>query len=414
MKYNDLKERFLKYISIDTTSDSSKYDTPSTYGQLELANVIYNELLELKVETYFDKDKCYLYAKIKGNPDLPKVGFVSHFDTSQTVSGKNIKYKIIENYNGKDIILNEKTILSTSEYKELNDHIGKTIITTSGDTLLGADDKAGLAEIMEMINHFSEENNNGDIFVCFTPDEEIGLGTENLDYSKFCPDYAYTVDGNKLGEISYENFNAATAKIKINGINTHAGYAKDKMINASRIATLISNLLPEEYPENTSGYEGFFHLTELSGNVSLCKMKYLIRDFDNKNFNNRIETLELIIKELNFKFNNCIELEICKSYSNMHEIISKNKEVVDIALDVIKNLNIGSYILPIRGGTDGVTISFNGIPCPNIGTGGYNFHSIYEYAVLEDMEKTVDILISIVDSFSNYKINKDGKTLILK
>ena len=397
----DILERFLIYVSINTTSDSSKTDTPSTGGQSRLAQVLVEELEELNLdESYYDKEHCYVYAKLKGKEDLPKIGFISHFDTSEDAVGKDIKPNIIDNYDGNNIILKNNVVISTDIYSDLLNHIGKTLITSDGTTLLGADDKAGIAEIMCMLEYFSNsKDEHGDIFICFTPDEEIGLGTVHLDKKYFNPDFAYTVDGSDLGEFSYENFNAATAIININGVSSHCGTAKGVMINAGRIATIINSLLPQEMPENTEKYEGFFHLDQISGNVSNATMKYLIRDFDDESFNNRKQILLKIVEELNKKYNNCIQLDIKDTYYNMFNIISKQPELIENTLSAISKTGITPEIKPIRGGTDGARISFEGIPCPNLGTGGHNFHSVREYICLEDMKKVSEILISIVKQF---------------
>ena len=403
----NILERFLKYISIDTTSDSSKEDTPSTKNQFKLAKLLVKELKELNVdEVYFDDKYCYVYGVLKGDSNLPKIGFISHLDTSEDANGKNIKTNIIYNYDGKDVRLNDSIVLSSSVYPDLKNHVGKTLITTDGKSLLGADDKAGIAEIINMLEYFQDtKESHGDIFICFTPDEEIGMGTLHFDKKYFYPDFAYTVDGSSVGEFSYENFNAATAIINITGVSIHCGSAKDKMINAARIATIINSLLPNEIPENTEKNEGFFHLDEINGNVSNATIKYLIRDFDKNNFENRKQILTTIIERLNEKYNNCIELVIKDTYYNMKQIIDKEESLIKTTLQAISNLGIDSIVIPIRGGTDGTNISFKGIPCPNLGTGGHNFHSIYEYICLEDMEKSSEILISIVKQFSKQKKN---------
>ncbi len=399
-------DRFIKYISIDTTSDSTKNNTPSTKNQLKLAKMLIEELNLLNVdEIHFDNNNCYVYAKLKGNEKLPKIGFISHLDTSENAKGSDIKPQIIYNYDGTNIKLNENQIISSEIYTDLKNHKGKTIITTDGSTLLGSDDKAGIAEIMQMLEYYSSNNEeHGDIYVCFTPDEEIGLGTQNVDYDIFNPDFAYTVDGSSLGELSFENFNAANVSIEINGISTHTGDAKDKMVNAVHIATIINSLLPNELPENTAGYQGFFHLSNLEGDVSQAKMKYLIRDFDKVNFEKRKELLKTIIKQLNDRYNNCISYQINDVYYNMKDIIGNKKELIDKTILAMKQVNIKPIITPIRGGTDGAEISYSGIFCPNIGTGGHNFHSVYEYVCVEDMEKTVDLLISIVKQFSKQNV----------
>lgn len=395
-------ERFLEYVSIDTTSDSSKTDTPSTEGQKTLAKLLIKEMEKLNLDNiYYDQQHCYLYALLKGREDLPKIGFVSHLDTSENAVGKNIKPNIIYNYKGENIILNDNIIISAYDYPDLKNHIGKTLITADGRTLLGADDKAGIAEIMQMLQYFSRfQDEHGDIFVCFTPDEEIGLGTLHLDKDYFHPDFAYTVDGCGLGEVSYENFNAATAIINIKGVATHCGSAKGKMINAIRIATLINCMLPEELPETTENYEGFFHLEEINGNVSKANMKYLIRDFNLENFEKRKQLLFSIVSKINQKYNNCVNLDIKDTYYNMFNIVNNKKDLIRNTLVSISNADVNSKVVPIRGGTDGANISFDGIPCPNLGTGGHNFHSVYEYVCLEDMQKTSEILISIVKQFS--------------
>jgi len=404
----NILERFLKYVSIDTTSNSLMLDTPSTEGQIEFAKLLIKELYELNLDTvYFDSQHCYVYGVLKGNSNLPKIGFVSHMDTSEDASGKNIHPNIIYNYDGCDIRLTDDIVLSPDVYPDLKNHIGKTLITTDGKTLLGADDKAGIAEIMDMLQYFINSNEeHGDIFVCFTPDEEIGLGCSHFDKNYFHPDFAYTVDGSSLGEFSYENFNAATATININGISTHCGSAKGIMINAGRIATIINSLLPNEIPENTEDYEGFFHLDEITGNISNATMKYLIRDFNKNNFEKRKQILITIIDELNKKYNNCIELNIKDAYRNMFEVINNNEILIQNTLLAISDLEIKPIVIPIRGGTDGTEISFQGIPCPNLGTGGHNFHSVYEYICLEDMEKASQILVSIVKQFSKNNIKR--------
>lgn len=395
-------DRFLRYVVIDTTSNSKKSETPSTDGQRKLANLLVDELKDLNVdEIYYDEENCYVYAILRGNGKLPKIGFVSHLDTSEAENGKNIKPQIIYDYDGSDIWLNNEDKKEVAIYPNLRKHIGKTIITTDGTSLLGSDDKAGIAEIMNMLEYFnSVEEQHGDIYVCFTPDEEIGLGLLHFDKDKFSPDVAYTVDGRGVGEFSYDNFNAATAKITINGVSTHAGSAKDVMVNSIKIAMVINSLLPDEVPENTENYEGFFHLKELEGKVSQTRMTYLIRDFDKNNFENRKKILKTIVDSLNKKYNNCIKLHIEDLYYNMKEIVTQNEMLIENTLEAISNAGVIPEIVPIRGGTDGTTITYMGIPCPNLGTGGYNFHSIYEYACLEDMEKASQILIEIVRKYS--------------
>ena len=401
----NLLERFLKYVSIDTTSNSEISTMPSTPEQRILASLLYEELKDMKIEDiYYDSSNCYVYAMLDGNVDAASVGFVAHLDTSEYSKGDNIKPNIIKNYDGKDIKLDNGNVIKVEDNPELKEKIGKTIITTDGTTLLGADDKAGIAEIMSMLQHYNNTNEpHGDIYVCFTPDEEIGKGTEKLDYVIFNPEYAYTVDGEYLGEFSYENFNAALVQIDIKGIPTHTGMAKNKMLNAVRLATTINELLPKNYPENTEGHEGFIHLEKIDGNVESCEVTYLIRDFDKKEYEKKKELFREIVKELNKKYPDAIKLRITDQYINMYEKIKDNTKFIDVTKEAIEELGIDVLEIPIRGGTDGTDISYNGIPCPNIGTGSHNFHSVYEYVCLEDMEQTKDILINIVKKFAKTK-----------
>ena len=394
----DILDRFIKYIKIPTNSKSDIDKIPSTECQRNLAKNIVLELREMNLdEVYFDETNCYIYAILKGNERLPKIGFISHLDTSEEVSDENVNPKIIKNYDGKDVKLNDDVILKVDEFPDLKNHIGKTLITTDGTTLLGADDKSGIAEIMNMLEYFKNNKiDHGDIYVAFTPDEEVGRGTEKFDLGKFKVDFAYTVDGSSVGEISYENFNAATVKIDIKGISAHLGSAKNTMINSMLIANQIINNVPNERPENTDGRDGFYHLDSITGNCSNTKLQFKIRDFDLSNFNLRKKKFEEIVNNLNIKYNDCIKLVIEDTYYNMKEKITNNIQVVDIAKEAMKNLNIEPQVLPIRGGTDGAELTYMGLACPNLGTGGHNFHSVYEYICLEDMVKSSEILIEIV------------------
>lgn len=398
----DTLERFLKYISIPTNSNSNSNMVPSTASQKVLAEYLVSELKEINIdEIYYDEKNCYVYALLKGNEKLPKIGFISHMDTSEEVTDENVSPKIINDYDGNDVILNENIILKVNDFPDLKNHKGKTLITTDGTTLLGADDKAGIAEIMTMIEYFKNNQvEHGDIYIAFTPDEEIGKGSANFDFSKFKADFAYTVDGSDLGEIAYENFNAATVKIEISGISVHLGSAKDVMVNSALIANEVINKLPNERPENTEGYEGFYHLEFINGNTSNTKLQYRIRDFDKNNFNNRKEKFKTIVDELNIKYNNCIKLEIIDSYRNMKDIILENMHLVENARAAMNKINVKPISEPIRGGTDGAELTYKGLPCPNLGTGGHNFHSIYEYICLEDMKKSSDVLIEIVKEYT--------------
>lgn len=401
----EILERFLNYVAIDTTSDSSKEDTPSTTRQHKLAKLLVQELQDLNVnQIIYDQKHCYVYAKLTGNDKLPKIGFVAHMDTSENSKGEDIKPNIINNYDGEDIVLNEKSdiVLKVSNNPDLKNHIGKTLITTDGTTLLGADDKAGIAEIMTMLQELtSSEIEHGDIYICFTPDEEIGLGTMHLNMDYFCPDIAFTVDGSSLGEFSYENFNAATAEVNIKGVVTHLGHAKDKLINAVHIATVFNSLLPEdEVPENSENREGYYCLKEMSGNLAEASMKYLIRDFDTDNFEKRKSILRSIAEKLNDKYGVLIDLDIKDTYHNILNIMKKETTLISNTLAAMKEVGVEPLILPIRGGTDGCSISYKGIPCPNLGTGGHNFHSTYEYICLEDMIKVSELITQIVKQFS--------------
>lgn len=394
----DILDRFIKYIKIPTNSKSDIDKIPSTECQRNLAKNIVLELREMNLdEVYFDETNCYIYAILKGNERLPKIGFISHLDTSEEVSDENVNPKIIKNYDGKDVKLNDDVILKVDEFPDLKNHIGKTLITTDGNTLLGADDKAGIAEIMNMLEYFKNSKiDHGDIYVAFTPDEEVGKGTEKFDLDRFKVDFAYTVDGSTVGEISYENFNAATVKIDINGISAHLGSAKNVMINSMLIANEIINNVPNERPENTDGRDGFYHLDSITGNCTNTKLQFKIRDFDLNNFKLRKKKLEEIVGNLNSKYNNCIKLVIEDTYYNMKEKITKNIQVVDLATEAMRKIDIEPQVVPIRGGTDGAELTYMGLNCPNLGTGGHNFHSIYEYICLEDMIKSSEILIEIV------------------
>lgn len=413
MIFLNILERFLNYIAIDTTSNSNPNTTPSTSSQLILAQKIVEELQEMGISNiHYDSNYGYIYAKIEGNCNARKIGFVTHMDTSENENGSNIKANIIKNYNGEDIILSDGVITKVSVYPGLKNHKGKTLITTDGTTLLGADDKAGIAEVMTMAEYFCQTSDqHGDIYLCFTPDEEIGRGTEHIDLSIFNPDFAYKVDGSHLGEISYENFNAATATIEVKGISTHLGSAKGIMVNSLLLAIEIGNQLPDDLPHNTEGYEGFYHLDELTGNISKSKIKCLIRDFDKGHFEYRKNVLREVVDRLNKKYDDCIKLEIKDTYYNMKEIIENNMEIVDNVKAAMEKVGITPLTTPIRGGTDGTDLTYRGIPCPNIGTGAHNFHGVNEYVALEDMEKNVQVLIEIVKQEVKTKENKQEQKI---
>lgn len=403
-------DRFLKYISIPTTSNSNSKQTPSTESQKALANMLVSELNEIGIDYIdYDEKNCYVYACIKGKSELPKIGFIAHMDTCEDARGENIKPQIITSYDGRDIILANGLKLSPQEYPDLLKHVNKSLIVTDGTTLLGADDKAGIAEIIGMLEFYKNaDQNHGDIYVCFTPDEEIGLGLMNFDKTKFPVDYAFTVDGSNVGEISYENFNAATATITITGFSTHTGYAKNKMINALLIANKINELVPDEIPANTEGYEGFYHLDAMAGNTEKVTMKYLIRDFDRKNFEYRKLKLRTIVSKINQKYLGCASINIKNSYYNMKYYLPENYNISNV-LNAAFKLGINPNIVPTRGGTDGAELTCMGIPCPNIGTGGHNFHSVYEYIAIEDILKTQELLIGIVKEYNKVNVLKLNK-----
>lgn len=405
----ELSERFMKYVSIPTSSNSQSKTSPSTETQKVFARMLANELEELLLDKMIlDEEHGYVYALKKGKPDIPKIAFISHMDTSETEKGMEIKPQKILNYAGQDIILKKEIVLERKNHPNLEKQIGKTLITTDGTTLLGADDKAGICEIMEMLVYFNNhpEEEHGDIWVCFTPDEEIGRGTAFFDLDTIQADFGYTVDGSEVGEISYENFYAATVNIEIKGINTHCGSAKNKMVNSITIANELQAALPKEVPETTEKYEGFYHLQKMNGTVAHTEMKYLLRDFTKEGMEQRKQTIQKVVFTLNKQYGECITLQITNQYANMKEVIEKHKEIIYYAENATKKVGIEPKIIPIRGGTDGARLSFMGLPCPNLGTGGHNFHSVYEYISLEDMEKAVQILIEIIKECAKGEKNK--------
>lgn len=403
---NKVVERFLKYVTFDTTSNPNSSNCPSSEGQRIFANYLVEELKSLGLDVSIDKNS-YIMATLKGNTEgIDAIGFISHLDTAPDVSGKDIKPRIIKNYDGKDIILNEELniITKVNDYPELLNLIGEDLIVTDGTTLLGADDKAGIAEIITAIEYIvnNPDIKHGDIKIGFTPDEEIGRGADLFDVEKFGAKYAYTVDGGILGELQYENFNAAGATITIQGRNVHPGSSKNKMVNALHIASEISNIFPEdERPETTEGYEGFYHLNDLNGNVENATMVYIIRDHDKDMFEKRKVFMRESINKLNEKYNNRITLDIKDQYYNMKEMVEPVKFIVDIAKKSMEEVGINPLVLPIRGGTDGARLSFMGIPCPNIFTGGLNFHSKNECIPISSMEKCSKLIVKIAQNFAN-------------
>jgi tripeptide aminopeptidase len=397
-------DRFVSYVTIDTQSDPTSDSTPSTKKQWELANKLVEELRSIGLKDVTIDDNAYIMATLPSNVDheVPTIGFISHFDTSPDFSGTNVKPKIIENYNGKDIVLNEEhnTVLSPSYFDDLLQYIGQTLIVTDGTTLLGADDKAGITEIVTameyLVNH--PEIKHGTIKIGFTPDEEIGRGAHKFDVEKFGAQWAYTIDGSQVGELEYENFNAASAKITVKGKSVHPGYAKGKMVNAILIANKIIAELPKhETPEETEGSEGFFHVQKLQGIIENAIIDLIIRDHDLRHFKERKELLIALVNKFNNKYNNCIHLEIKDQYFNMKEKVEPVYHIVEIAKKAMEDVGITPLIKPIRGGTDGSQLSFMGLPCPNIFAGGHNFHGKYEYVPVESMQKAVEVIVRICE-----------------
>jgi tripeptide aminopeptidase len=398
-------ERFISYVTIDTESDPNSDTTPSTEKQWNLAKKLVEELKAMGMSNVSIDNNAYVMATLPSNVEheVPTIGFISHFDTSPDFSGANVKPQIIENYNGKDIVLNKEQniVLSPDYFDDLLLYKGQTLITTDGTTLLGADDKAGITEIMTAMEYLinNPDIKHGEIRVGFTPDEEIGRGAHKFDVKKFGADWAYTMDGSQIGELEYENFNAASAVIKIKGKIVHPGYAKGKMVNSMYYASEFINALPRlETPEHTEGYQGFFHLTSIDGKVEETKLQYIIRDHDATKFEARKELMKKITKDLNEKFEaDIFEITIKDQYFNMREKVEPVMHIVDIAEEALKSLGIKPIIKPIRGGTDGSQLSYMGLPCPNIFAGGHNFHGRYEYVPVESMEKAVEVICKIAE-----------------
>jgi tripeptide aminopeptidase len=404
---HEIIERFTKYVQVDTQSDPNSDTCPSTPGQWTLAKMLVEELKAIGMEEVTIDENGYIMATLPANTDkdVPTIGFLAHMDTAPEFTGANVKPQIVENYDGNDIILNEALhiVLSPKDFPELANYKGHTLITTDGTTLLGADNKAGIAEIMTAMAYLIQhpEIKHGKVRVAFTPDEEIGRGPHKFDVAKFGAKYAYTVDGGPLGELEYESFNAAEAKIKFKGKNVHPGTAKGKMINSMKIAMEFHSHLPaNEAPEHTEGYEGFYHLLSFQGNVEETALHYIIRDFDREQFEARKAKMREIAAKLQEKYGKeRIAIEIKDQYYNMREKIEPVREVVDIAYEAMKNLNIEPKISPIRGGTDGSQLSYMGLPTPNIFAGGENFHGRYEYISVDNMIKATNVIIEIIKLF---------------
>ncbi len=403
MMYETLKERFLKYIKIETRSDEKSETIPSTPSQMEFAKMLKRELEEIGLENVFINNACFVNGTLPSNVNkkVPTVGFIAHMDTAD-FNAKNINPQIIENYDGNDIVLNKglNITMFTKEFPNLKNYVGQTLITTDGTTLLGADDKAGIVEIIEAIKYLKNhpEIKHGTVKMAFGPDEEIGRGADNFDVKEFDADFAYTLDGGPLGELEYESFNAAQVVYKIKGKSVHTGTAKGKMLNANLIGVELALMFPaDEVPEKTEGYEGFYFLEKIKSSCEEAELIYILRDHDKEKFLQKKKFAEEIKDKLNEKYGeNTVEVLIKDQYYNMGEIIRENMYVVDIAKEAMENLNIETIIKPIRGGTDGSKISFMGLPTPNIFAGGENFHGKYEFISLESMEKATDTIVEIV------------------
>lgn len=395
-------ERLLKYVKVHTTSDPNSTSHPSTEIQKDLGRIMVEELKELGLVDAFMDEHSYVYASLKSTDEsLPTIGLIAHLDTSFDASGENVSPQIIPNYDGGDVVLNKKEniILKVSDYPELKNRKGETLICTNGLTLLGADDKAGIAEIMTTLEIIIKENiPHGKILVCFTPDEEIGEGTTCFNYDLFKCDYAFTIDGGIEGSINYENFNAASALVTMNGINIHPGSAKNHMINSIELAYEFYNLLPKfDKPQFTENYEGFNHLNDIKGNVEQTKMGFIIRNHDMKLFEKQKKDFYLIQEFMNKKYgeNTCV-VEIEDSYYNMYEILKDHMDIIDLIIEATKMANLKPLIHPIRGGTDGARLTYNGIICPNLGTGGANFHGRFEYITVEGMDRATEVILNII------------------
>lgn len=399
-----LKERFLSYVKIDTQSNEGSETCPSTEKQFNLLNLLKKEMEEMGFDEVTLDENGYLFGTVLSNTkeEVPTIGFIAHVDTAPSFNGKGVNPKIIDSYDGKDIVLNEEKniVLKTEDFPEILHYKGQEIITTDGTSLLGADDKAGIAEILEAVQYIMDHDiKHGTIKVAFTPDEEIGRGADNFDVEAFDADYAYTIDGGELGELEYENFNAASAKIVINGVNVHPGSSKNKMVNALRIAMELDALLPDfERPEYTEEYEGFFHLLNMKGDVERCQMHYIIRDHDMDLFNEKKELIKAAVEFLNKKYSkDTIELNLTDSYYNMKEKIMPVYHIVENASEAMKAVGVEPIIVPVRGGTDGSRLSYMGLPTPNIFTGGHNYHGKFEFIPTHSMEKAVEVIVKIVE-----------------
>ena len=404
----NIVERFLNYTKFDTQSSEESETVPSTSKQLLFADYLRQELIDEGFADVEMDDKGYIYATMKGNVDkkVPVIGFISHYDTSPDCSGANIHPRIVEQYDGTDIVLSEGIVMRTDKFPEMLQHKGEDLIVTDGTTLLGADDKAGIAEIIQAMCYLRDhpEVKHGDIRVAFNPDEEIGMGAHHFDVEKFGCEWAYTMDGGDLGDLEYENFNAAAAKVRIKGVSVHPGYAKGKMVNANRLAAEFAALLPaDETPETTEGYQGFFHLLGIQSNIEKAQLSYIIRDHDRKLFERRKATILECGQAINDKYGEgTCEVEVNDQYYNMKEKIDPNMHVIDLVLKAMQDCGVPPKVEPIRGGTDGAQLSFKGLPCPNIFAGGVNFHGPYEFVSVQVMEKAMRVIVRIAELTADY------------
>ena len=398
-----LLERFLKYVTFDTQSDETTGVTPSTPGQRVFAEALVKELQEIGLEEISLDENCYVMATLPANTTdpIPTIGFIAHLDTSPDMSGKEVTPRIVK-YEGGDITLNEEEqiILSPEKFPELLDYVGQEIIVTNGKTLLGADDKAGVAAIISAVAHLKAhpEIKHGKIRIAFTPDEEIGEGADHFDVEKFGCEWGYTIDGGQIGELEYENFNAAAVRVSFKGLNVHPGYAKNKMRNAALLAAEFAMRLPAaERPEHTSGYEGFFHLTGMAGSVEEATLSYIVRDHDRGKFEARKALFAILTDDMNSRYPDSVTLEIKDQYYNMKSVVEPKKEVVDLAFEAMTQVGVKPLVKPIRGGTDGARLSFMGLPCPNLFAGGLNFHGRYEFLPIPSLEKSMETIIKIIE-----------------
>ena len=398
----NVRNRFLDYVKFDTQSDELTNMTPSTPGQFKFAQYLEERLREMGLSEITLDENGYLMATLPANTDkpLPTVGFIAHLDTSPDMSGRHVKPRIVEAYDGADITLNaeQNIVLRPAEFPELLHYVGQDLVVTDGTTLLGADDKAGIAEIIAAVEHLQQhpEILHGKIRIAFNPDEEIGRGAHKFDVERFGCDWAYTMDGGEVGELEFENFNAAVAKITFSGRNVHPGYAKHKMINSIRVATQFAIMLPRwETPEHTEGYEGFYHLVGMEGTVEKSELTYIIRDFDRDRFDRRKKEFEHLTRKINKEFPDCASLEIQDQYFNMREKVEPVSYIIEIAEQAMKNAGLTPKVVPIRGGTDGAQLSFKGLPCPNIFAGGLNFHGRYEFVPVPSMQKAAEVIVEI-------------------